>query len=80
MSKKLYNYKVTIIYKGIKESMLLKAENMDKAKKDVKNLVLKSQNWNYGEGGFDIICKRIKILQGGNYEIIVYSRNTKVRR
>ena len=42
MSKRLYNYKVSIVYKGKKESMLLKAESMDEAKREVKNLVLKS--------------------------------------
>lgn len=80
MSKRLYNYKVSIVYKGKKESMLLKAESMDEAKREVKNLVLKSPKWNCGKGGFDIICKRIRILQGGNYEIIVYSRNKKNRK
>ena len=80
MSKRLYNYKVSIVYKGKKESMLLKAESMDEAKRETKDLVLKSPKWNYGKGGFDITCRRIKILQGGNYEIIKYARNRKTRK
>ena len=77
MKERLNDYLVTILYKDSKESMMLKAHNMNEAKIKVYDLIMNCSLWNYKEGEFKLECNRIRILEGGNYEFIKYSRDRK---
>ena len=43
---------------------------MNEAKEKVLDVVMKSSIWNYKKNEFYLECCRIKVLEGGNYEII----------
>lgn len=74
MRNKEYDYLVSIVYDGKKESMILKAKNKKEAKYKVYDLVMRSNIWNYKKDEFELECERIKIFKGGNYEIIKFNR------
>ena len=80
MKDKLYDYIVSILYKDTKESMMLKAHNMKEAKDKVEDLISKTSLWNYKKNEYKLECHRIRILEGGNYEIIVFARDRDDRK
>ena len=59
---------------------MLQAHNMNEAKEKVLDVVMKSSIWNYKKNEFYLECYRIKILEGGNYEIVEFRRTKRNRK
>jgi len=72
---KMYYYIATIIHNSKREDMIVSAFNIKNAKEKVYDIVIKSPVWNYSKGDFYIECKRIRLLEGGEYEKLYQRRN-----
>ena len=80
MKERLFNYLVSILHNDTKESMMLQAPNMNETKSKVLDVVMRTSMWNYKEEEFYLECYRIRILEGGNHEIVKFRRVKRNRK